>query len=144
MLYGYDSDVAAEFQGEFPRYVENFRDWARQARMLRLSIWDALRELGIGASLQHYNPVIDEKIRALFDLPDSYVLVAQMPFGETGAEPEDKEKEDIEKRVRVEGRSQIGKPCPSDRRQRRPSQAYLPENLLVSIRSNVPCALIRT
>lgn len=103
VLYGYDSGVVAEFQGQFPLYAQNFPDWARQASgMLQLSIWSALRELGIGASLQHYNPVIDEKIRALFDLPSSYVLVAQMPFGGIGAEPEAKEKEDIEKRVRVE------------------------------------------
>lgn len=55
----------------------------------------------IAGNLQHYNPVIDEAVRELFDLPESYVLVAQMPFGGIVAEPEAKEKEDISKRVKI-------------------------------------------
>ena len=69
--------------------------------MLQLSIWSALREKGIGASLQHYNPVIDQKVRELFDLPEKLVLVAQMPFGGIGSEPEAKEKNPIEGRVHI-------------------------------------------
>ena len=34
--------------------------------MLQINIWTALRELGVGANLQHYNPlVIDDAVRAL-------------------------------------------------------------------------------
>lgn len=69
--------------------------------MLQLAVWCGLRELGIGASLQHYNPVIDEAVRKLVHVPDSYVLVAQMPFGDIVSEPEPKDKEDITKRVSV-------------------------------------------
>ncbi len=67
--------------------------------MLQLSIWSGLRELGIGASLQHYNPVIDKAVKELFNIPDGYVLVAEMPFGGILEEPEPKDKEDIKKRV---------------------------------------------
>lgn len=49
--------------------------------MLQLSVWSALRELNIGASLQHYNPVIDAKVKGIFNIPENYKLVAQMPFG---------------------------------------------------------------
>ena len=70
--------------------------------MLQISIWSGLRELGIGASLQHYNPGRDQKGRELFDWPESYLLIAQMPFGGIGNEPDPKEKEDISKRVRIE------------------------------------------
>lgn len=102
VLYFYDRDVVQGLQARFPLYAENFPNWALQASgMLQLSVWSGLRELGIGASLQHYNPVIDEKVRALLDLPQSYVLVAQMPFGGITAEPAPKEREDINLRVGV-------------------------------------------
>jgi predicted oxidoreductase (fatty acid repression mutant protein) len=74
----------------------------QSSAMLQISIWSGLRELGIGASLQHYNPVIDQKVRELFDLPESYLLIAQMPFGGIVKEPDLKEKEDITKRVQIE------------------------------------------
>lgn len=61
--------------------------------------WEGLRELGVGASLQHYNPVINEAVQKLFDLPSNWVLDAQMPFGGIVAEPDAKEKEDISQRV---------------------------------------------
>lgn len=103
VLYFIDQAVVEGLQGQFPLYADNFPGWALQANgMLQLSIWSGLRELGIGASLQHYNPVIDEKIRSLFGLPESYVLIAQMPFGGIVAELDPKEKEDISKRVRIE------------------------------------------
>ena len=50
---------------------------------------------------RHYNPVIDEAVRRLADVPEHYVLVAQMPFGGILLEPGPKEKEDISKRVKV-------------------------------------------
>ncbi len=101
-LYFYDEAVVREKQAQFPRYGENFPGWALQASgMLQLSVWAGLRELGVGASLQHYNPVIDEAVRGLFSLPESWRLVAQMPFGGIAAQPEPKEPEDISRRVLV-------------------------------------------
>ncbi|WP_333651858.1 nitroreductase family protein [Lacrimispora sp.] len=102
VLYFYDQAVVKGLQDQFPLYAGNFPVWALQANaMLQISIWSGLRELGIGASLQHYNPVIDQKIRELFDVPESYQLIAQMPFGGIVEEPGPKEKEDISKRVRI-------------------------------------------
>ena len=60
ILYFYDRSVVAAMQEQFPLYAENFPVWANHSSaMLQLAIWSSLRELGIGASLQHYNPVID-------------------------------------------------------------------------------------
>jgi len=102
ILYFYDQEVVKGLQEKFPLYAANFPAWAMQASaMLQISIWSELRELGIGASLQHYNPVIDQKMRELFDLPESYLLIGQMPFGGIGEEPAPKEKEDISKRVKI-------------------------------------------
>lgn len=83
-------------------YAERFPHWAAQsAGMLQISIWEALRELNVGASLQHYNPVIDDVVRKLFDVPADWTLDAQMPFGGIAAEPDAKPAEDIDLRVIV-------------------------------------------
>lgn len=102
VLYFYDEATVKSLQEAFPLYADNFPVWANQANgMLQISIWSALRELGVGASLQHYNPVIDEKIKSLYHIPESYKLIAQMPFGGIGSEPDAKAKEDIGQRVQV-------------------------------------------
>ncbi|TCS79817.1 hypothetical protein EDD59_10773 [Muricomes intestini] len=102
VLYFYDRETVEGCQNQFPLYAANFPVWANQSSgMLQLSIWSGLRELGIGASLQHYNPVIDTKVRELFNLPENYILIAQMPFGGIAGEPDAKEKEDISQRVKI-------------------------------------------
>ena len=102
VLYFYDKSVVEALQEQFPLYADRFPVWANQANgMLQISIWSGLRELGIGASLQHYNPVIDEMVREFVPVPEHYVLLAQMPFGGIVEEPDGKEKEDIDKRVCV-------------------------------------------
>ena len=55
------------------------------------AVWTALAEQGIGASLQHYNPLIDDDIKKEFDLPAEWTLRAQMPFGSIEAPAGDKE-----------------------------------------------------
>lgn len=103
VLYFYDADVVKSLQEKFAPYAANFPTWAQQANgMLQLSIWAGLAELGVGANIQHYNPVIDEAVRNLFGLPENYVLVAQMPFGGIVEPPPPKAGEDISLRVRVE------------------------------------------
>lgn len=101
ILYFYDNAIVKELQEKFPPYADNFPKWANQsAGMLQLSIWSGLKELDIGASLQHYNPVIDDMVKEMFDLPDSWVLNAQMPFGGIGSHPDAKPAEDISLRVK--------------------------------------------
>ena len=102
VLYFIDTDIVKGLQEQFPRYAENFPTWAQQANgMLQICIWAGLRELGVGANIQHYNPVIDEAVKTLFGLPERYQLVAQMPFGGIAKEPDPKEGEDITKRVTI-------------------------------------------
>ncbi len=102
ILYFYDQNVVKGLQEQFPIYAQRFPEWASQSSaMLQISIWSGLKELGIGASLQHYNPLIDDMAKKMFDIPDSYVLNAQMPFGGIGSHPEPKPAEDISKRVVV-------------------------------------------
>lgn len=100
ILYFYDEEVVATLQEKFPTYADNFPVWANQANgMLQINIWTGLRELGIGANLQHYNPVIDSLVQEMFEVPKSWKLIAQMPFGGIVTEPDPKEKENIADRV---------------------------------------------
>ena len=45
--------------------------------------------------------MIDDKVKDLFNIPSQYRLVAQMPFGGIVSEPEEKDKEDIDQRVKI-------------------------------------------
>ena len=103
VLYFIETSVVESLQEQFPLYADNFPVWAQQANgMLQIAIWAGFAEIGVGANLQHYNPVIDDAVRELFDLPESWTLVGQMPFGGIVEGREPKEPEDISLRVRVE------------------------------------------
>ena len=83
ILFFEDHDVVKGLQEQFPAYAENFPIWSEQSTgIASFAVWNALAEAGVGANIQHYNPVIDEKVAAEWDIPASLVLRAQMPFGE--------------------------------------------------------------
>lgn len=87
---------------QIPLYKDTFPVWALQASgMLQHIIWTALEEKGLGASLQHYNPLIDDAVKVRWNLPSEWKLLAQMPFGEVLAPAGEKEFESIEKTFRV-------------------------------------------
>ncbi|PXB90567.1 nitroreductase, partial [Pseudomonas aeruginosa] len=48
-------------------------------------VWTALAEHKVGASLQHYNPLVDAQTHKTWNLPESWKLRAQMPFGAIAA-----------------------------------------------------------
>lgn len=102
VLFFEDTDVIEGYQKDFALYAENFPIWSEQATgIAQHSVWVALAEAGIGASLQHYNPLIDEAVKAEWNLPESWNLRAQMPFGNIAAEPGEKEFMADEDRFRV-------------------------------------------
>ena len=82
VLFYEDQDVVAGLQKQYPAYAENFPIWSEQASgMAQLAVWTTLSAAGIGASLQHYNPLPDAAAAAAWKLPASWKLRAQMPFG---------------------------------------------------------------
>ncbi|WP_329741749.1 nitroreductase family protein [Dyella sp. A6] len=82
VLFYEDQDVVQDLQEKFALYADNFPVWSEQAGgMAQFAVWLALTEAGIGASLQHYNPVVDDSVRAAWNVPASWKLRAQMPFG---------------------------------------------------------------
>lgn len=72
--------------------------------IIEILVWTTLESLGLGASLQHYNPIIDAKVMEAFSLPSDWILVAQMPFGIPTAQPSEKSFDPIEPRVRIFGK----------------------------------------
>lgn len=102
VLFFEEQSIIEGLQAQFALYKDNFPVWAQQAAgMAQLVVWAGLRSEGLGASLQHYNELIEAEIKSTFDLPDSWKLLAQMPFGTPLAEPGPKEYAPISERVRV-------------------------------------------
>ena len=102
VMFFEDRSVVEGLQKQFPLYKDAFPVFSlNSAGMLQYVVWTALAEQGIGASLQHYNPVIDEAVRVAWDLPTSWKLSAQMPFGKPIADPVEKTFQPIESRVKV-------------------------------------------
>lgn len=83
ILFFEDHDVVKGLQEQFPAYADNFPIWSEQSTgIASFAVWNALADAGVGANIQHYNPVIDEKVAAEWNIPANLVLRAQMPFGE--------------------------------------------------------------
>lgn len=82
-------------------YKENHHGIAAYA------VWLALREMDLGASLQHHNVGFDQgydkQIRDYLDLPSDWEMLAQMPFGSIETEAEEKETMDVEDQVILKG-----------------------------------------
>lgn len=82
ILFLTDTAIVEKLERDFPLYAANFADWAEQGiGGAQQAVWAALAEQHIGASLQHYNPLIDDAIHEAFALSKEWKLRAQMPFG---------------------------------------------------------------
>jgi predicted oxidoreductase (fatty acid repression mutant protein) len=102
VLFFEDMSVVEELQKQFALYKDNFPVWSLQSSgMHQFVIWTALEEEGLGASLQHYNEVIEADVKKEWNIPDSWKLLAQMPFGKPTAAPGEKEFLPLEDRVKV-------------------------------------------
>ncbi|WP_334074808.1 MULTISPECIES: nitroreductase family protein [Paenibacillus] len=101
VLFFEDEAVVKSLQEQFALYADNFPIWSNQSSgMLQLVVWTALESEGLGASLQHYNPLIDDQVKKEWNVPGNWKLIAQMPFGNPTAQPGDKEFQPLEDRVK--------------------------------------------
>ena len=82
VLFYEDQDVVKSLQEQFALYADNFPVWSEHSSAIaQFSVWTALSEQNIGASLQHYNPIVDAEIAEVFDIPANWKLRAQLVFG---------------------------------------------------------------
>jgi predicted oxidoreductase (fatty acid repression mutant protein) len=104
VLFFVDTDVVKGLQEQFALYADNFPVWAEQSNgMAQFAVWTALADADIGASLQHYNPLVDQGVREAWGVPAHWTLRAQMPFGSNEAPHGEKTYMEDEARFKVFG-----------------------------------------
>lgn len=102
VLFFEDSKVVNSLQESFALYAENFPIWSSQtSAMHQIFMWTLLEQRGLGASLQHYSNLIEQEVLKNWNLPQTWKLMAQMPFGTPTATPQAKTFKPLENRVLV-------------------------------------------
>ncbi|PFK42038.1 nitroreductase [Bacillus cereus] len=88
VLFFENQATVQQMQENAPLYKEQFPFWSHQGNaMLQHTVWMLLSAEGIGASLQHYNPIVDAQVKETWNIPAEWSLVGQMPFGEPNEQP---------------------------------------------------------
>ncbi|MGM8938577.1 nitroreductase family protein [Psychrobacter glaciei] len=104
ILFFEDKGVVRNMQEAAPLYADKFPIWSHQtSAMHQYVIWTALASLDIGANLQHYNPVIDQKVAEEWSIAEDWELNAQMVFGAIEQPAGDKAFKPVEERMKVFG-----------------------------------------
>ena len=102
VLFFEDPDISKNLQEQFALYADNFPVWSEHSTgIAQFAVWSALANENIGASLQHYNPIIDAEVQSRFGIPDSWKLRAQMPFGSIESPAGDKNYMQREDRFKI-------------------------------------------
>jgi uncharacterized protein len=103
-LFFIDTTTVAEYQEKFALYKDRFPTWAEHSTaMLQFAVWTTLEAEGLGANLQHYNPLIDERVAAEWNVPKTWQLTAQVVFGGRAGEAGPKDHKPLEETFKVAG-----------------------------------------
>lgn len=106
ILFFEDASPYEPLQG-FKLYADKFESWREQTSgMHQLLVWTALEEEGLGANVQHYNPLIDDEVKKTWSssIPAHWTLLSQMVVGTpVGDRPAQKDKKPVEDRYRILG-----------------------------------------
>ena len=104
VLFFEDRKVVKSMQDNVPLYADKFPVYAQHTNaMHQYAVWTALASIDIGASLQHYSPIIDDKVAETWDVDKDWELVAQLVFGAIEQQAGDKTFEPMEERLKVFG-----------------------------------------
>ena len=102
VLFFEDTSVIESLQTRFALYKDNFPIWSQQTSgMHQYAIWTSLELEGFGASLQHYTELIEADVKKEWNIPNEWKFIAQMPFGKPTAQPDEKQFEPLEERIKV-------------------------------------------
>ena len=73
---------------KYEPFAEHFPTWATQSdAMLQFTLWTAFEAEGLGANLQHYNPLVNERVEKEWGIEKHWKLNAQLVVGgRVGAE----------------------------------------------------------
>lgn len=101
VLFLEDTTILEDLKNKFPLYQDNVSLWSDQGQgFVQYAVWLKLTELDLYASLQHYNPLIDEFLYNSMGVDRKYKVIAQMPFGDKDQDILPKEAMDINERVK--------------------------------------------
>lgn len=107
VLFFEDPENTRKLQDNMPPYKDHFTTWSQHTNaMHQYAVWVALTTAGLGANLQHYNPLIDEKVKTVFDIPSEWFLTSQLTFGKPTAGPGPKPRDmkaPMEQRLLIRG-----------------------------------------
>ncbi len=102
VLFFEDESVIQQLQTNFSLYKDNFPIWSQHSSgMLQFVVWTALEAEGFGASLQHYGSLIENQVSEEWKVPQTWKLIAQLPFGKPTVTPGAKEFKPLKDRVIV-------------------------------------------
>ncbi len=102
ILFFEDQAVLTQMQQKFALYAKSMWDWNQQSNaILQYMIWQVLAENNIGASLQHYGNLVEDELYKQFNLPQTWKIMAQMPFGKIKEPATEKTFEPLENRLKV-------------------------------------------
>lgn len=102
VLFFEDDNVVKSLQAKYYTYKDNFPIWSQQSNgMLQYIIWTALENEGLGASIQHYNPIINDEVAKTWNIPNNWQLISQMPFGKPTATPDEKSFQPLSERIKI-------------------------------------------
>ncbi|TRX89086.1 hypothetical protein FHL15_010003 [Xylaria flabelliformis] len=104
VLFFIDTTVVSGMQEKFALYKDRFPVWGEHSTaMLQFATWTTLEAEGLGANLQHYNPLIDERVAAEWKVPANWQLTAQLVFGGRAGEAGQKDHLPLEETFKVAG-----------------------------------------
>ena len=104
VLFFEDNKVIKGMQDDIPLYADKFPVYAQHTNaMHQYAVWMALATVNIGASLQHYNPVIDDKVTETWNVDVDWELTAQLVFGAIEQPAGEKEFKPLDERLKVFG-----------------------------------------
>ncbi|KAI8931332.1 hypothetical protein NX059_011673 [Plenodomus lindquistii] len=105
ILFYEDPEPVENLRKGFPLYAHHFGTWSEHtSAMHQYALWVGLEAQGFGASLQHYNPIIDQRAAEEWSIPLDWKLTAQLVFGGRAGEPGEKQFQETHgKRLFVHG-----------------------------------------
>ncbi len=99
VLFFEDQNIVEDLKEKYPLYKNMFDAFSHHTNaMHQFALWTSFEAEGLGASLQHYNPIIDDAVYQAWNLPTTWKLIAQMPFGKPLDTPGEKAFDPIDKR----------------------------------------------
>ncbi len=102
VLFFEDMSVIEQLKKDYPLYAAAIPVYSEHtSAMHQLAVWLLLSDINLGASLQHYGELVEEDVKKLFSLPETWHLVAQMPFGNPLDTPSEKSFQPLEERMVV-------------------------------------------